>query len=233
MNRREVAMLAIAAAAAGTQGPAAAREAPPTTWDNLVKVNSKKLPLVYLAPGADFRPYKKIQLDPTEVSFHKDWARNYNGQSRGLSSRVSDSDIQKAVEKGIVAANDIFAEACAEAGYPVVAQPGPDVLRMRTGIINLTVTAPERQMAGRSRSYANEAGEATLFVEVRDSESGAILGRAVDRKLAGDNGMPYRNSMTNRSDFRLLVKRWAKISVGGLQELKALSPVTALGNTAN
>jgi hypothetical protein len=34
-----------------------------------------------------------------------------------------------------------------------------------------------------------------------------------------------RNSVTNRADFRRLVDDWAKISVRGLNELKASSPV--------
>ena len=82
-------------------------------------------------------------------------------------------------------------------------------------------------MAGRSRTYANEAGHATLVIEVHDSMTGAILGRAVDGRLAGDTDAFMRNSVTNRADFRQLIKLWASNSVRGLGELKALS----LGNT--
>src|SRR5436190_362149 len=81
---------------------------------------------------------------------------------------------------GAAKATDIFTKAFNEGGYPVVAAPGPDVLRVRVAVMNITVTAPEAQTAGRSRSYAEEAGYATLVVEVRDSVTGAILGRAVD-----------------------------------------------------
>ena len=79
MNRRHFALLFLA-------GPilvaarAAFAEEPPTTWDGLVRVESKKLRLVYLRPGADFRAYSKVMLDPTEVAFRKNWLRNYNAQ---------------------------------------------------------------------------------------------------------------------------------------------------------
>jgi hypothetical protein len=38
--------------------------APPTEWDGLVQVPSKRLDHVYLQPGADFRGYTKVMLDP-------------------------------------------------------------------------------------------------------------------------------------------------------------------------
>ncbi len=198
---------------------------PPTEWDGLVKVPSKRLDLVYLQPGADFRSYTKIMLDPTEVAFQKNWRRDYNSSRRDLSGRVSDSDVQEAVTEGVQKATDIFAAAWEKNGYPVVNAPGPDVLRVRTAILNISIAAPDRQTAGRSHTFSDSAGQASLVVEVRDSLTGAILGRAVDSKIAGDNSVAWRTSVSNRGDFRVLVEDWAKISVKGLAELKALSPI--------
>ena len=198
----------------------------PDTWDNLVRVKSKKLDLVYLQPGADFRGYSKVIIDPTEVAFRKNWARDYNRDSRSISRQVQEKDVRKAVDAAAPVATEIFGEEYRKAGYPVVTEPGEDVLRVRTAVMNIAVNAPDLMTAGRSRSFAGEAGEATLVVEVRDSITGAILGRAIDRRLAGDNSMLIRNSVTNRSDFRQLTRQWARISVGGLTELKAMSPIS-------
>src|SRR5207244_2107883 len=71
----------------------------PDTWDNLVRVSSKKLDLVYLQPGADFRGYSKVIIDPTEVAFRKDWARDYNRDIRGVSRRVSEKDVRTAIDR--------------------------------------------------------------------------------------------------------------------------------------
>jgi hypothetical protein len=224
MDRRQFASLAIVSAAlAGGSNPQALAAEPPTDWDGLRRVKSKRLKLVFLAPGADFNPYKRVMLDPTEISFRKNWMRDFNSTRRGVSGRVSDSDVQRVITEGGKAATDIFTKAFADGGYAVVAAPAPDVLRVRTGVINLSVTAPDIPTAGRSRVYANEAGQATLLIEVRDSMTGALLGRVVDGRLAGDTQAFIRNSVTNRADFRQLIKLWASNSASGLGQLKAIS----------
>lgn len=141
---------------------------PPTNWDGLVQVKSKRFDLVYLQPGADLRGYTKVLVEPTEIAFAKNWQRDYNRSSRALSTRVSDRDVQEAITDGVRAANDIFTDAWTKGGYVVVTVPGPDVLRIKTGIVNITVNAPDRPTAGRSYSFSGEAGFATLFVEARD-----------------------------------------------------------------
>jgi hypothetical protein len=206
-------------------GGAANAAKPPTTWDGLVQVKSKRLDLVYLQPGADFRAYTKVMIEPTEVSFARNWQRDYNRSTRSLSSRVSDKDVQDTISEAVKAADGIFANAWTKGGYAVVSAPGPDVMRVKTGVVNIWVTAPDQPTAGRSYSFSEQAGHATLFVEARDSMTGALLGRAVDQRVVGDNFTSWRTSVSNRADFRDQVVQWADISVRGLSELKALSPI--------
>jgi hypothetical protein len=206
-------------------GGAASAAKAPTSWDGLVQVKSKRLDLVYLQPGADFRAYTKVMIEPTEVAFAKDWQRDYNRSNRSLSSRVSDKDVQDTISEAVRAADGIFAKAWTKGGYAVVTAPGPDVMRVKTGVVNVWVTAPDQATAGRSYSFSQEAGRATLFVEARDSMTGALLGRAVDQRIVGDNFTTWRTSVSNRGDFRGQVEQWADISVRGMAELKALSPI--------
>ena len=223
MKRHRIFTAALAGAILLAGVPVGAK--PPSTWDGLVQVKSKRLDLVYLHPGADFRGYTKVLIEPTEVAFAKNWQRDYNRSSRSLSSRVSDSDVQDAISEGVRAAHDIFAQAWTKGGYTVVQAPGPDVLRVKTGVVNIRVNAPDTQTAGRAYSFSDEAGEATLFLEARDSLTGALLGRAVDQKIVGDTMTAWRTSASNRSDFRYQVEQWANTSVRGMSELKALSPI--------
>lgn len=224
MNRRRFAALATATAALGVASVALAASAP-ATWDGLVRTKSSKLRYVYLLPGANFGPYTRVMLDPTEVAFKKNWARDYNSRSvRGLGSRITDADVERTVDEGGKAASEIFARAFAAGGFPVVTTPADDVLRVRTAVINLTVTAPDAQTSGRSSTYAGEAGTATLVIEARDSVSGALLARVVDPQVVGDSGiMINRTSVMNRADFRSMAERWAKSTVSGLQQLKTTS----------
>jgi hypothetical protein len=205
----------------GTAGQAKA----PPTWDGLVQVDSKRLEYVYLQPGADFRTYTKVLIEPTEIAFHKDWRRDYNRTAATLASRVSEADVQRAVSKGVEAAHDIFVDAWTKAGYPVVDTPGPDVLRVKTGIVNIRVSAPDKHTVGRSFSFSEDTGQATLFIEARDSLTGALLGRAVDPKVVGDSIVRWRTSASNRADFRDQVQMWADASVRGMAELKSSSPI--------
>jgi hypothetical protein len=228
MQRREIIWLAFSYATLAAAPVLAAKA--PTEWDGLVRVKAKNFANVYLAPGANFQGYTKVMIDPTEVAFHKDWAKDYNSTKKGVSGRISDSDVEKVVQEGTRAATDIFSDAFTKAGYMVVNAPGPDVLRVRTGVVNIHVSAPEKLEAGRTTTYSSEAGQASLVVEVRDSESGALMGRAVDRRFAGENSyMMRRNLVTNRADFRDLVKSWANMSARGLTTLKTQTPVALSG----
>jgi hypothetical protein len=202
---------------------------PPDTWDGLLRVGSTKLDSVYLLPGADFRTYNKVMLDPTEIAFRKNWQRDQNTAQINTDTRISNSDAREILERAKTDFDKVFAEAYQKAGYQVVTTPGPDVLRVSTAVINLDVVAPDTMSAGRSWTFSREAGSATLVLEARDSQTGAVLGRAVDARSTGDSRPYIRNSVTNSSEFEALFKRWAQLSVNGLAELKQQSPVDADG----
>lgn len=227
MNRRQFTILAASGSALLSASEALADDAP-TTWDGLVRVPSKQLKLVYLAPGAGFRPYTKVMVDPTEIAFDKKWFEKYN-QSVGPAGAVSAYDMRNGVTDGVKRASKVFDQAFADGGYQVVTAPAADVLRVRTAILDIIVASPDVMTMGHVYTNSEAAGAATFVVEARDSVSNALMGRAIDARRAGDNGIIRRNSVTNWNDFTELAKTWAKISVTGLNELKTLSPLKAAG----
>lgn len=201
-------------------------QAPPTNWDGLVEVKPKRMDAVFLAPGADFRVYTKLMVDPTEVAFQKDWLKNQNRSGSRMTVRIDDQQAAEILQAARTNFMDIFNEAFTKAGYQIVTAPGPDVLRVSTGVLNMYLNAPDTMEAGRSVTYTANAGEATLVMEVRDSSTNALLGRVLDRRETLDTGtMQMSSRVSNLSDFRNLFKRWAKNAVDGLEELKAHSPV--------
>lgn len=210
----------------GSFGSALAADAP-ESWDGLVQVKPKRLDAAYLLPGADFRQYTKLMIDPTEVAFQKDWQRRINDRRR-LSDRVDDEQAQKILAAARTNFDDVFVEEFTKAGYTIVKQPGPDVLRISTAVVNLYINAPDTVSAGRSYSYTTEAGEATLVLEVRDSLTNALMGRALDRReTQGGAGRQITTSVTNQVEFRALFRQWASIAAKGLAELASHSPVPA------
>lgn len=198
------------------------------SWDGLVEVKPKRLDAVFLLPGADFRNYTKIMMDPVEVAFEKNWARDYNRDAATLSQRLDQQDLERISQAARDEFTQVFTEAYREAGMELVTEPGADVLRLRPGVVDLHISAPDTMSSGRSRTYTMESGYATLFLEARDSTTGALLGRGLDKRATRNTGrVQISNSVTNLSDFRALFKQWAEISVKGFKELHEHSPVPA------
>ncbi len=199
--------------------------APSDSWDGLVQIKPKRMDMVFVLPGADFRPYTKVMLDRTEVAFRKDWLRNMN-DSRSMSRRIDDAEVAKIMAAASSNFADVWKKALEKAGYQVVDAPGADVLRLSTAIADLYINAPDTMEGGRVQSYAAEAGEATLILEARDSRTNALLGRVVDRRETRSMGsLQPASRVSNQADFRALFSQWASIAGKGIDELKALSPV--------
>mgnify|MGYP003408363765 FL=1 len=201
----------------------------PENWDGLVEVKAKKMDAVYLLPGADFRSYTKVMIDPSEVAFKKNWLRDMNTPGPGsLDRRIDADDAKKIIDGTQMNFDEVFAETLTKNGYAVVTAPGPDVLRLSPGVANLYINAPQVNGPSMTKTYVMEAGEGTLVLEVRDSTTNALLGRVLDRRETRETiGMQYSTKSGNLSDYRDLVKTWATTSAKGLDELKAHSPVPA------
>jgi hypothetical protein len=197
-------------------------------WEGLVRIKSDKIQLVYLAPEADFRPYTRVLLDPSEMAMEKNWLRDQRRDSSSLGGQATERDVIRALDQGKKQFDTYFAEAFTKAGFTVATAPGADTVRISAGVFDIDVVAPDVS-ASRNRTYSEDAGAGTLVIEVRDSVTNALLGRAIERRIAGDNGPWLRNSASNRADFDQLFRRWAEASANGLLELKALSPVDVNG----
>lgn len=186
-------------------------ELPEVTHDGLRLVPDSKAAMAYVKPGADFSVYDRIMLLDCYVAFKKNWQRDFNREQPALSRRVSDRDVARI--KGEVAElfRDVFVEELDdEGGYQVTDTAADDVLLIRPAIIDLDVTAPDTRSAGRSYTYVDSAGAATLYIEFYDSVSGEILARAVDRKEGRDYGrMEWSTSSSNRAEGRRIMRGWA------------------------
>lgn len=52
-----------------------------------MEVKPKRLDAAHLMPGADFRPHKKLMIDPAEVAFRRDWMKKMNNPASLSRSR--------------------------------------------------------------------------------------------------------------------------------------------------
>ncbi len=194
--------------------------------EGLVAVKAKNVDKAWLLPGADFRPYKKVLLKRAEVAFQKGWLRDMNSNTISKVNKVTEADAMKIVEAARAGVDAVWAEAFKRSGYEIVTAPGEGVLEVAPRVVDLYLNSVDAPSAGISRSYTIQSGEATLHMDVRDSRLGTLLGRISDRRETMKSAQARMDTPGMKSaDFAQLFATWAVITVKGLEELKAHSPM--------
>jgi hypothetical protein len=189
-----------------------------TEWDGLVRQPNTRLNAVFVKPDAQIVAYRSVMLDPVQVSFDSNWDPNRG--ARSMSARLNSDDIAAIKSDLADLFRQIFRDELARGGYQLVDQPGPETLRVTPAIINLFINAPDTSAPGRTRTYTADSGRMTLVVELRDSETGTLLARAVDTQTGRGAGMwTITNRVTNTADARRAIGVWASALRRGLDEL--------------
>ena len=196
------------------------------THDGLTRIDKTVMDAVWARTDIDLSEYNKVVLEGVGVEYRP--AKGpYSGRA-GMTTmrRTSQTEFQlddatKAlVEEEIGGA---FVDEISQSNrFEVVNQPGPDVLKLRVGLLDVVSMVPPESV-GRVSVYLDRVGEATLVMELRDSTSNAILARAVDRRAAErtSGSMLESNRVTNRAEVRRLGRTWAGIVRRGLETLMA------------
>ena len=187
-----------------------AEEEAETTYDGLVRIQDARVAVAYIDPDADFSVFKRVVILDPFVAFRSNWQRDQNRGSR--TRNVGARDMERIKASVATLFKEVFTETLEAGNFEIVDEAGDDVLLLRPAIIDLDVTAPDTRSAGRSRSFTATAGAATLFIELFDSVSGEIIGRAVDRRAARQAGgmMSVSNRVTNTAEARRMFRRWAE-----------------------
>lgn len=195
----------------GTAMAAKSQDVPETTPEGLKLVTNEKHRLAYLADDVDFSVYTKVYIVDCAVAFAKNWQRDYNRNERDLSRKVSDKDVER-IKNGLSAEfKKVFTQTMIDNGLEVVTETGPDVVVLRPAIINLVVNAPDLQGPSRSYTFTADAGQMTLYLEVYDGVSGALLAEVMDAKSASRvaPSMSYATKATNIQEADRMLKSWA------------------------
>jgi len=196
------------------------------THDGLTRLDRTVLDVVWARTDIDLTSYNKIMFEGVGIEFRPvdgpySGRAGTGGVSRTTSSRSVfqlDEATKTLVREEISGA---FVEEMANSDvYQIVETPGPEVLLLRVGLLDVISRVPPTPI-GRSSIFLDSVGEATLVLELRDSTSNAILARAVDRRAADRPGSTVMesNTATNRADVRRLGRRWASLIRGGVEDL--------------
>lgn len=186
--------------------------APQVSPDGMELRKSTRSTVAYTKDDVDFSEYDKVLILPSEVAFKKNWKREYNRNQTSLTTRVRDEDVIRIKADVAKLFDEVFKEEFAkDAKFPIVDKVSSNTLVIRPAIVDLDVSAPDLQSAGNVKTYASEAGQATLFLELYDGVSGEILARAVNVAAAGDDSyIRWATRVSNRADAKRMIRTWAK-----------------------
>jgi len=193
------------------------------TPDGLTQVKKAKADLVYVRSGVSFAGYNKVVLLEPTVAFRKNWQAD--GSVAAAKRPVTEAEMAKMIDTGKKMLVDEFSRRLAKAGYTLVTAAGPDVLAIKSAILELDINAPapDSQIGSPNKVYSDRTGEATLVVELYDSVTGQLLARAYDQ-TAGDYDSFRRNTErtqnTNIQDAEYVMSDWARKLVKGLERAK-------------
>jgi hypothetical protein len=191
------------------------------TFDGLYPVKGGRMDGAWARPDFSVEQYSKIMLQGIGVEYRP------GGSTRRTLSTSRSNEFFAFTPEQKVAFEELMAEAFREElekgeHFEIVTEPGPDVLLIRGGLLDVVSYVPPDPV-GRGEIYLSRIGEATLVLEMRDSESGAILLRAIDRRAAEDVARSFSNSnrVSNTAEVRRLARTWGGILRDGLDRFMA------------
>jgi len=200
-----------------------------TTADGLVRAKGSEFDDIWVKPDIDMAGYDELLIEDVRIAYkRKPNARRYStagsnfaldpGQIKDLKDLLRETLIEQIGESK---------------EWKVASAAGPNVLMIEPGLVDLVVKVPT-DAPPNSTVYTTSAGEVTLLLELRDSETGELLARVADRSEArrpgaGSQDLYWSNAVSNRSAVRTMFKRWSRILMARLDTARRLASSRAAG----
>ena len=177
------------------------------TFDGLHEVKNSASDIAWAMPGLDLSGFTKMMVQDAGIEFRPGGESGRSSFSRSSAGPFEVTEEQKARFREVV--EEVSLEELGKSQkFALVNEPGPDVLLVRVALLDIVSFIPPEPI-GRADIYLNNIGEVTLVLELRDSITGAILVRAIDRDAIGDDDMMNRASRaSNTADVKRLIRRW-------------------------
>jgi len=195
----------------------------PASSDGLAMVGSTSFDEFYLRPKTDLSSYQKVIIEPAQVSLHKGWLKSING-TKDVTRWILPMEVRPIVDAANASMTGAVATAFRGRGYEITTTAGPGVLRLSPSVPDLWLNASAIEPYDPAR-YATgmDAGNATMILEARDSVSGALLARVVDRTTARQTFRLNQTTTTsNYFWFDTMFERWATNCAKEFQAVQAL-----------
>lgn len=181
------------------------------SFDGLHKFDNTRVDVAWAVPDLDLSGYWKILPVNVGIEYREVKNRGTTTAARSSGGPFFIDDKARAQFEALV--DEIVMEELKKSSrFEVVDEPGPGTLIVSGGLLNVTSQVPP-DTVGRSRIYLSSVGEATLVLEIRDSETNRILGRTVDRRAAETIGGTFTisNTVTTNAEVRRLIRYWGTL----------------------
>lgn len=195
------------------------------THDGLTRLDRTIMDAVWARKDVDLSGVTKVMFHGLGVEY-RNVSGPYSGRAGSGSGRTRSGQSEFQLDEATRAMfeEEIRGAFLEEFGrstvFSVVDEPGPDVLGIHIGLLDVVSRVPPESI-GRSRIFIDSVGEATLVLELRDSVSHTVLARAVDRRAASSATMIESSAPRNRAEVRRLGRRWGQILRDGIEAILA------------
>lgn len=202
---------ALAVLLAGCQSEPIVQSGPDAevTYDGLYRVDNSRMKMTWVKPDLNLSGYTKIRLIGEGIEYRA--VKPAGSTTRANSSRSDFPMDAKQRARLEEITREVFLDELGKSKYfTIVDEEGPDVLELRGALLDVVSNVPPLT-AGRNDFYLSRIGEATLVVELRDSESNEILLRAIDRRGIDPVVITRSTPVLNVAEVRREWRRWATI----------------------
>jgi hypothetical protein len=220
--------LALALAAAATL--AACSTAPlrpaadqPLTPEGLQPMSGGGFEETWIRPGFRAGDYRGLALESTRVSY-----RDAAERSRLVSTRFTDAQEAfpiPASERAHIEqrfAEEISAALDGVRTPPRAAAPGPGVLSLRAELVDFVSRVPAQEPL--ERNWVSSVGEATLVIELWDTERNELMLRASSRDELGPPPRQFvrGNEVTSWAETNRQMRNWSRRVAELLEQLGSM-----------
>ena len=190
------------------------------SFDGLYPFNNPRVGQAWARADVDLSDYTNIKLEGAGIRYRKtspNAGNRFAARSRETEFPLN-AEARERLQKTL--ADAFLAELSALEGYEITQSEGPDVLLVKGMLLDVVSKVPPEPV-GMVDIYLESVGEATLVLELIDSETNSVLVRAADRRDAGSSGtmsMPS-NPVTNWIEVERVAQMWARMLSKRLSEV--------------
>ena len=182
------------------------------SFDGLYPIENTIVDKAWARGDIDLSGYTRLKIETTGIQYRPTRSAAASRLSRIRAGETDFPIDDKQRARLAETLREAFAEELKKLErFTLTDEIGADVLILRGGLLDVVSNVPP-EGPQRYDVYLESVGEATLMLEMIDSQTGTVLLRTVDRRAAGRVGQPFEsNTVSNWFEVKRLAQSWARL----------------------